>query len=222
MNRRSSCRIATIKSLSFSNRLIILPCKPVFENKNNSMDMNCRSSFRIATKKSMKFYKPLNIVGKYQEMILILNHFNHNVLPYVWLSKIEKGMYAHFLDYQKQRKRTQAFFSTVGSCNTIQHLYHLYDPHVGGIYCPFVKKLIDDSTHPIINKAFVHDPTHPLLASSDKGIDLIFVPTIYSAVNSWKQCLTEDELVIINNLRIACTYLWLLLDFQLNKKFDKF
>ena len=183
------------------------------------MDMNRRSSFRIATKKSMKFYKPLKNVGKYQEMILILNHFNHNDLPYVWLSKIEKGMYAHFLDYEKQRKRTQAFFSAVGCCNTIQHLYHLYDPHVAGIYCPFIEKLIDDSTHPTINKAFVHDPTHPLLASSDKGIDLIFVPSIYSAVDSWKQCLTEDELVVINNLRIACTDLWLLLDFQLNEKF---
>ena len=33
MNRRSSSRIATIKSLSFSKRLIILPCKPVLENK---------------------------------------------------------------------------------------------------------------------------------------------------------------------------------------------
>ena len=79
--------------------------------------------------------------------------------------------------------------------------------------------MIDHSTLPAINKAFVHDPTHPLLASLDNGIDLIYVPTIYSAFDSWKQCLTEEELVVINNLKIVCTDLRLLLDFQLNKKF---
>ena len=79
--------------------------------------------------------------------------------------------------------------------------------------------MIDDSTLPTINKAFVHNPTHPLLASSDNGIDLIYVPTIYSAFDSWKQCLTEEELVVISNLKIACTDLRLLLDFPLNKKF---
>ena len=79
--------------------------------------------------------------------------------------------------------------------------------------------MIVDTTLPIINKAFVHNPTHPLLASSENGIDLIFVPTIYSAFDSWKQCLTEAQLVVINNLKIACNDLHLLLDFQLNEKF---
>ena len=173
-------------SLSFSKRLIIVPKHLEFGNKNNSLDIHSRSSFRITTKKSLKFYKPLNIVGKYQELILILNHLNHDDLPYVRLSKIKKGIYAHYQCYAKQCKGTQPFFSAVGNCNGIRHFYHLHDTHVAGMYCPFLDKVIDDSTLPTINKAFVHDPTHPLSPSSDNGIDLIYVPTIYSAFDSWK------------------------------------
>ena len=182
------------------------------------MDMNCQSSFRIATKKSLKFYKSLNIASKYQELILFLNHLNHDDLQDVWLSKIKKCMYAHYQCYVKQRKWTQPFFSAVGNRNKIQHLYHRYNPHVAGIYFPSIDKVIDDITLLTINKAFVHDPTNPFLASLDNVIDLIYVPTIYSAFDIWKQCLTEEEWVVIHNLRIACTDLRLLLDFQLIKK----
>ena len=128
-------------------------------------------------------------------------------------------MYAHYQRYVQQRKQIQPFLNAIGVCNEVQHLHHLYDPHVTGMYGPFNNKVILDSTLPIINKAFVHNPTHPLLASSENRIDLIFVPTIYSAFDSWKQCLTEAQLVVINNLKIACNDPHLLLDFQLNEKF---
>ena len=219
MNRRSSSRIATKKSLTFSKRIFIVPKNLIFGRKKYPMNINRRSSFRIATKKSVEFSHQSNTARDYQELILILNHRNNDALPYVRFSKKTKKMYAHCRCYVKQRKRTQPFFSAVGNCNEIQHVHHLYDPHVAGIYSPFIDKVIDDSTLPTINKAFVHDPTHPLLASSDNGIDLIYVPTIYSAFDLWKQCLTEEELVVINKLKIACTNLRLLLDFQLNEKF---
>ena len=158
------------------------------------------------------------MVPDYQELILILNHLNHDNLLYVRLSKIKKSMYAHCRRYVKQRKRTQPFFSAIGNCNKVQHLHHLYNPHVAGIYGPFNDKVIEDSTLPI-NKAFVHNPIHPLLASSENRIDLIYVPSLYSAFDSWKQCLTEEEIVVTSNLKIACNDSHLILDFQLNEKF---
>ena len=116
--------------------------------------------------------------------------------------KIKKGIYAHYWRYVKQRKQTEPFFGAVGNCNKVQHLHHLYNSHVAGIYGPFINKVIDDSTLPTIKKAFVHDPIHPLLASSDNGINLIYVPTIYSAFDSSKQSLTKEELVVINNSKL--------------------
>ena len=78
--------------------------------------------------------------------------------------------------------------------------------------------MIGDNTLSAINKAFVHNPAHSLLASSENRIDLIYIPTIYSAFDSWKQCLTEKEIVVISDLKIACNDLNSLLDFQLDEK----
>ena len=152
-------------------------------------------------------------------MILILNHLTHEDVPYVRLSRIKKDMYTHCRRYITQQKRMEQFFNSVGVCNKVQHLHHLYDPHIAGIYGTYNDKMIGDNTLPAINKAFVHNPAHPLLASSENGIDLIYIPTIYSAFDSWKQCLTEKEIVVISDLKIACNDLNSLLDFQLDEKF---
>ena len=118
-----------------------------------------------------------------------------------------------------QQKRIEQFFNSVGVCNEVQHLHHLYDPHIAGIYGIYNNKMIGDNTLPAINKAFVHNPAHQLLASSENGIDLIYIPTIYRSFDSRKQCLTEKEIVVISDLKIACNDLNSLLNFHLDEKF---
>ena len=48
------------------------------------------------------------------------------------------------------------------------------------VYGTFNGKVIQDTTFPFVNNVFVHNPAHPLLVSSKKGIDFIFIPIIYS------------------------------------------
>ena len=156
---------------------------------------------------------------KYQELILIMDHVTPNDIPYVLLSQMKMNTFTHCQQYLVGRKRTQKFFKTVGVSNEVRHLHHLHDPYVAGVYSPLNDKVIQDITLPAINKAFVHDPTHPLLASSKNRIILIYILTIYSAWNSWKQCLSEKEVVVISDLKIACNDLKSLLDFQLSEKF---
>ena len=117
----------------------------------------------------------------YQELILIMDHVTPNDIPYVLLSQMKMNTFTHRQQYLVGRKRTQQFFKTVGVSNKVRHFHHLHDPHVAGVYGPLNDKVIQDTTLPAINKAFVHNPTHLLLASSKNGINLIYIPTIYSA-----------------------------------------
>ena len=88
-------------------------------------------------------------------------------------------------------KQTEQFFITAGVSNEVRHLHHSRDPHIIGVYGLSNDKVIQDDTLPTITNAFVHNPPHPLLATSNNGIDLIFIPTINnSACDAWNQCLT--------------------------------
>ena len=86
------------------------------------------------------------------------------------------------------------------------------------MYSPFNYKVIQGNTLPTITNAFVHDLSHPLLATSNNGIDLIFIPTIDSGYDAWYQCLTKNEVEMINNLKFARNDLGSLLNFQLTEK----
>ena len=88
-----------------------------------------------------------------------------------------------------------------------------------GIYGPFSDKVVHDDTLPTITNAFVHDPSYPLLATSNSGIDLIFILTIESACDAWYQCLTKNKRKVINDLKFACNNLDSLLNYQLSEKF---
>ena len=186
---------------------------------NTILDINRRSSTRVAIKQSLHLYKQLINLPKYQELILIMNHLIPNDIPYVPFSKMKNNICTHRRHYLAERKRTKPFFNTACVSNDVRHLHHLHDPHVPGVYGPHNDKVVHDNTLPAINKAFVHNPIHPLLASSNNGIDLIFIPTIFSACDSWQHCLTEEEVVVIKDLKIACNDLDLLLDFQLSEIF---
>ena len=93
MNRQSSSRITTHKSLRLYEQLIHVPKYVELKNHNLPLHINCWSLSCIATKNSLEFYKQLNNIPKYQELILILNHLTHDDLPYVRLSRIKKDMY---------------------------------------------------------------------------------------------------------------------------------
>ena len=168
----------------------------------------------LPKKNSLQIYNQLMKLPNYQELILIMDH-----VTYVLLSQIIMNTFTHCQQFLVGRKRTQQFFKTVSISNKVRHLHHLHDPHVAGVYGPLNDKVIQDITLPAINKAFLHDPTHPLLASSKNRIDLIYIPMIYSAWNSWKQCLSEKKVMVISDLKIACNYLNSLLDFQLSEQF---
>ena len=157
-----------------------------------TLDINCRSSSRITTKKSLYFYNQWMKLPKYQELILTMNHVIANDLPYIKLSKIKTNT-INRRNYMAERKRTEQFLTTAGVSNEVRHLHHLHDPHIAGIYGPLNNKVIQDNTLPTINKAFVHNPTHPLLASSNNIIDLIYIPTIYNDCYSWNQYLFDKE-----------------------------
>ena len=140
---------------------------------------------------------------KYQELILIMDHATVNDSPYIKLLKIKMNTINHYWYYMAERKWTDQFFTTAVVSNNVRQLHHLHDPYIAGIYGRLNDKVIQDNTLPTINKAFVHDPTHSLLVSSNNGIDLIYIPTIYSACDSWNQCLTENEVVVISDLKIV-------------------
>ena len=130
---------------------------------------------------------------KYLELILVKDHVTVNDLLYIKLTKMKNDTGNHRQHYMAERKRIEQFFITAGVSNEVRHLHHLRDPHIIGIYGPFNDKMIQDDTLPPINNAFVHDPSHPLLATSNNGIDLIFIPTIDSACEAWKLCLSKKR-----------------------------
>jgi len=110
----------------------------------------------------------------------------------------------HRQNYMTEQKRIEQFFVTAGILNEVSYLHHLRDPHSMGIYGPFSDKMIQDDTLPPINNVFVHNPSHPFLATSNNGIDLIFIPTIDSASEAWKQYLSKNKVEVINELKCAC------------------
>ena len=142
-----------------------------------------------------------------------------NDLPYMKFTQMQKDTQGHQQWYIAERKRIEQFFITAGISNVVTHLHHLRDPHLMGIYGPFNDKEIQDDTLPTIANAFVHDPSHPLLATSNNGIDLIFIPTIHSAFDSWHHCLTKNEAELITKLKCACTDLDSLLNYQLTDNY---
>ena len=182
-------------------------------------NVNRRSSSRIATNNSLYYYKQWLNKPKYQELILIKDHATISNLPYVKLTEMKTEIGFHRPNYMTERKRIEQFLVTAGISNEIRHLHHLRDPHIMGVYGPFSDKMIQDNSLPPIKNAFVHSPSHPLLATSNNGIDLIFIPTIESASEGWKQCLSKNEVDVINGLKFACMDLESLLNFRLNEKY---
>ena len=122
---------------------------------------------------------------KYLELILVKDHLTISNLPYVKLTEMKTEIGFHRPNYMTERKRIEQFLVTAGISNEIRHLHHLRDPHIMGVYGPFSDKMIQDNSLPPIKNAFVHSPSHPLLATSNNGIDLIFIPTIDSASDGW-------------------------------------
>ena len=106
-----------------------------------------------------------------------------------------------------ERKQMEQFFITAGVSNEVRHIHHLRDPHIISIYGPFNNKVIQEDTLSIITNAFVHDPSHPLLVTSNNRIDLIFIPIIDSACDDWNQCLKKNKVEVINDLKFACNHL---------------
>ena len=182
-------------------------------------DVNRRSSCRIATKNSLHCYNQWSKIPKYQDLIFVMDHGTVKDLPYMKLSEMNKDTLGHQQHYIAQQKRIEQFFITAGISNVVTHVHHLRDPHLMGIYGPYNGKEIQDDTLPTITNAYVHDPSHPLLATSNYGIDLIFIPTIHSACDSWHQCLSKKEIEMITTLKCACTDLDSLLNYQLTNNY---
>ena len=51
-----------------------------------------------------------------------------------------------------------------------------------------------------------------------KGTDIIFIPSIFSGKDLWKECLSFEELKIVNDLKMATNDIESLLDFSLGDK----
>ena len=183
------------------------------------IDINRWLSCCIATKNSLYCYNQLIKLPKYQDLILMKDHVTANDLPYIKFTQMKNDTQGHRQQYMAEQKQIEQFFITAGILNEIRHLHHLRDPHIIGIYGPFNHKVIQDNTLPTITNAFVHKPSHPLLATSNNGIDLIFIPTIDNACDAWYQCLTKNEGEMITELKCACTDLDSLLNFRLTGNF---
>lgn len=100
-------------------------------------------------------------LSKYQVLILIMNHLTPNEILYKLLTKMKKNTFTHHQHYIVEQKQTQQFFDTVGVSNEAQHLYHLHEPRIAGIYSLLNDRMIQDITLPAINKAFVHNVKQP-------------------------------------------------------------
>jgi hypothetical protein len=152
------------------------------------------------------------------DVIYVLDHTTRMDPPYIRQSEYT-GPLVHHQCAEQVMNKTIHFSKSMFSNNKIQQIHHVNNPHINGIYDPFYEKRINTSTCDLLNTEYLHNPKHPLIATSKNGIDIIFIPSILFGKELWKDCLSSKELTIINDLMVATNNIKSLLDFPMGEKY---
>ena len=78
---------------------------------------------------------------------------------------------------------------------------------------------LNEDTCPLLSEHYVHDARLPLLVSSQKRAELLFVPSVLSLENLWCDALSPAERKTIRELSRSCTSVEALLSHRLNEHY---
>jgi hypothetical protein len=108
------------------------------------------------------------------DVIYVLDHTTGMNPPYIRQSEYT-GPLVHHQCAEQVMNTSIHFFKSMVSSNKIQQIHHVNNLHING-------------TCDLLNTEYIHNPKHPLIATSKNGIDIIFIPSILFGKELWKDC----------------------------------